>query len=230
MSKNAIVQFHINPDIYKITNKSSVLNKSNEQIFNYSKKSFEIYCDKYGIDYILVTSPKVNYVHPTWERLDFWLNKEFWLNSYENICYVDTDVFALPNSSNIFSYSKKDHFSRIPYWKANKPLEEGSIFKNTRFKDTCFQAGVILLNEYVIEKTLHDILNYKDLKFSDDSVLLNYAIANSDVKVYNIPETFNVKYSPTIDLSKINFTHAFGNYKVDNTETFLKTLKSIYGT
>jgi len=60
MSRNAIVQFHINPSLYKKGNKTSVLDKTNEVIFNYSSKSFRDYCIKYDLDYILITEPKVN--------------------------------------------------------------------------------------------------------------------------------------------------------------------------
>ncbi|MFN9953873.1 MAG: hypothetical protein ACK55I_12305, partial [bacterium] len=101
---------------------------TNEVIFNYSSKSFRDYCIKYDLDYILITEPKVNYIHPTWERLDLWINKDHWFDKYDSICYVDTDVFALPKADNIFSFSKDNKFCRVPYWKANKELDQDSIF------------------------------------------------------------------------------------------------------
>jgi hypothetical protein len=232
MATNAIVQFNIDPDLYNNKIKSTTINKTHNDIFYYSNKSFISYCNKYGIDYILITDPKIKYEHPTWERLDLWFD-DFWFNSYENICYVDTDVFAMPWASNIFSECNDSKaFHRIPYEKANNPVQKDSIFyscNQNRVRECIFQAGVILLNKNVIDKTKDTVKRYKEEIFTDDSVLLNYALIDSDLEIVNIARNFNVKYLPNINLQAVQFLHAFGRYKDNNPIAFNKILKEVYG-
>jgi hypothetical protein len=85
-----------------------------------------------------------------------------------------------------------------------------------------------MLNKYSVETTMPDILCYKDKKFGDDAVLVNYAIANSNIVINNIPVSFNVKYTLDIDPYKVNFLHAIGKYKTTNPDAFLSVLKDIY--
>lgn len=229
--RNAIVQFNIDPNKYNVINKKSLINKTNNYIFEYSKKSFDLYCKKYNIDYNIITEPKINYEHPTWERIDLWFN-DYWFSSYENICYVDTDVFAMPWAKNIFSELKDEtSFHRIPYWKANRDLNEDSLFfklNHERVRQSLFQAGVILLNKSVIDATKEIVAKYEEPQFTDDSVLLNYAIASSDINIKNIDHTFNVKLTQECNLNNINFLHAFGRLKDINPTFVLNLLKSIY--
>lgn len=228
--KNAIVQFNINPDLYCNESKKTSLKKTNSSIFDYSQKSFKNYCEKFNLDHIIITEPKINYEHPTWERLDLWFDKT-WFEKYENICYVDTDVFAMPWAENIFNYSDTFSFCRIPYWKADLMLKKYELFFNCnhdRVRECWFQTGVILLNKNIINNTLDIMKRFKDKEFSDDGVLLNYAIINSKLQIKNIPKHFNVKYAENLNLEEIQFLHAFGRLKDVDPESIVKLLRTLY--
>lgn len=231
---NAIVQFNIDSNCDHIFNyarsntiKKSLINKTNSQIFDYSKKSFELYCRKYNIEHIIVTEPKINHKHPTWERLDLWFN-DTWFEKYSNICYVDTDVFAMPWAKNIFNELEDDiSFHRIPHLRSNEDFFNS--LNPDRVRECFFQAGVILLNKNVINATKTIIMDkYKEPVFTDDSVILNYAIITSDIKVKNINETFNVKLKLTKIMNNVNFLHAFGRLKDTDPEGVINLLRRIF--
>lgn len=229
---NLVIQFNIDPNLYLNETKKTTLSKTNKFIFEYSQKSFKEYCNKFGVEHIVITQPKINYEHPTWERLDLWLDP-YWVNTYDNICYVDTDVFAMPWAKNIFLESDKECFSRIPYWKADLMLQKYKLFydcDHDRVRECWFQTGVILLNKNVILKTKKIMERYKESIFTDDGVLLNYAIINSELKIKNIQKEFNVKFTETSKLEDIQFLHAFGRLKDSNPDLVLNTLRSIYDT
>lgn len=229
--RNAIVQFNIDPGLYLTNSKKTLINKTNEYIFDYSKKSLNLYCNKYGIDYIIITEPRVNYEHPTWERLDLWFN-ESWFEKYDNICYMDTDIFIMPWAENIFEQiTDNKYFHRIPYWKANRKLNENDLFyslDHERVKQCLFQAGVILLSKEIINSTKPIVNRYREAIFTDDSVLLNYAIISSNIKVKNIKENFNVKLTQDLTISNVNFLHAFGRLKDTNPQWVINLLRNIY--
>ena len=229
----AVVQFDIPIELYDVE-KPTIIKTTQDWVAKYSKHSFETYCKKYGHEYILVTTPKVGYCHPTWERLDFWLDPS-WFEKYDEILYVDTDVYALPTAPDIFEESARlDCFKRIPYWKADNPQDPSSILYEVkdRFKEIAFQPGVFLLNKTVAQATAEYIKQYKDERFPDDGVLVNYAIAKSTVEIQNINQKFNVKLLDThlsMKALPVFFFHAFGYLKIHKPKEVKNFLKNIYG-
>lgn len=73
-----------------------------EFIADYSKKSFELYAQKYGHDYKRFCDPEINFFHPTWEQINTWFNDDIW-NNYDQVLYADTDILALPWAGDIFT-------------------------------------------------------------------------------------------------------------------------------
>jgi hypothetical protein len=82
--KNLVIQYYI--DINKYSN-PTFNNLGPSPIEKYSSYSFKKYCDKYNIDYIKITEPKLGFKHPTWERFDLWCDRSWW-DKYDQICYV----------------------------------------------------------------------------------------------------------------------------------------------
>lgn len=226
MNKKAIVQIHIDMSLYKQVDKPSYVKKMNEQIYLYSKKSFDNYCKKYDLDHILINEPKIKYEHPVWERLDLWLS-DHWFNTYDEICYVDTDVFAMPWARNIFEESNKKGFKRIKYNKTVNPIHS-ILYNHPRSNECYFQSGVILLNKEVVDKTIDIIKDYKNKKYTDDGVLVNYAIMESGMDMVNIDSAFNTKYLENINLSAVQFLHAFGRYKDEHPDKLISLLETLY--
>ena len=244
--KSLIIQFNIDISLYDAAGKSSKVQKTENFIESYSKKSFELYCHKYNHDYIRIQEPRVNYSHPTWERIDLWLNPS-WCNEYDLICYVDTDIFALPWAEDIMQYCNLEAFNFVPQpWKAlrliknNKYTSLGfSEFTKDYFKKHWFQPGVFVISKKARNAMLDIVKKFRDEKFSDDGILLNYALMKSCCQKCKLPYGFNVKWwnspfptgisetSPT----NINFLHASGSRKRSPNiqEQLHQLLKRIYG-
>jgi lipopolysaccharide biosynthesis glycosyltransferase len=132
--------------------------KVNEELLEYSKKSSKLYANKCGANYILINKPKINHIHPTFERFDLFSNMEWW-KKYDHILYLDTDVICWPSAPNIFEmYSNKESFKvcedRIAKKKStswHEQREKDTILSNFKpevLRTNRFNAGVFMLNEY----------------------------------------------------------------------------------
>ena len=97
--KNLIIQYYIDINLYSQPGFNGI---SPSPVEKYSEYSFKKYCAKFGHDFLRVTKPTFGYKHPTWERFALWFNSE-WLDKYDQILYVDTDVFALDHAPDIFA-------------------------------------------------------------------------------------------------------------------------------
>lgn len=231
MPNKCVVQFDVPMEYYKPY--LSTIPKSNPLFTDYSVNSFIDYCSRFKYDYVLIKEPKILYEHPTWERLTLWLDPS-WFNLYDEILYVDTDVYALPNSKDIFQENtSKDVFKRIPL---NNPKPNTSPYcdwpdtKNI-YEETIFNAGVVLISRKVKELTLPVIEDYKNKKYTDDSVLLNYAVIKSGLDIVNIPGSYNIKAKAQnlSDPAEINFLHAYGLLKHKYPILMIKFLEKTYG-
>jgi len=228
----AIVQIDIPLSKYAVQDKRSPVPAMEDYVSKYSKKAVAGYAAKYAHEHIIITEPVVNYNHPVWERLDFWFNSE-WLEKYEEVLYLDTDVFPLPDAPDIFTQSDNDAvYKRIPYIK--NVLGRGLPFDECpkRVSKVLFNAGVMLINKSVVNATLETVRDYKNPRFADDSVLLNYAIMKSNLPVENIDKRFNVKLSPahlTQEDPDVYFFHAMGLLKKNEPQRVEEFLEKIYG-
>ena len=131
---NLIIQYYIDINKYSQPEFNGI---GPTDVEKYSEYSFKKYCSKYGHDFLRVTEPNFGYMHPTWERFDLWFNKK-WLDKYDQILYVDTDVFALDHAPDIFAkYNDLDTFKSPEYkkYRRNSPATIRSKFNNTILKD-----------------------------------------------------------------------------------------------
>src|SRR6056300_365299 len=132
--RNLVIQYYIDTQKYTQPNYNNLLPSPIEK---YSAHSFEKYCIEFGLDYRRVTEPKINYKHPTWERFDLWTDPS-WLESYDQIMYVDSDVVVVPGAPNVFDlYSDPNTFKFARYDRYRKlPVKDhASTNKDTIFKD-----------------------------------------------------------------------------------------------
>ena len=95
--KNVIVQIFMDKKGWEEENR---LDAQSEQVLFLSNVLVKHYAKKINSDYKLITKPIINFKHPTWER--FQLFDDQWINNYDNILYLDTDVFTWPEAPNIF--------------------------------------------------------------------------------------------------------------------------------
>lgn len=229
--KKAIVQYHINLSHYSQSSQEVYeISKAMDYIYEYSEYSMKKYCQKYGHDFIRVTQPKVCYEHPTWERLDLWFD-ESWFDNYDEICYTDTDVYALPNAPDIFSFSTDiDAFKAAPYHKHTNSKK--SIFEDISFErfKKGFQAGVWILTKKSRDLSLpyiQESYQQKTHKFRNDAKVLNWSVLKSDCKIFQLPAQFNVKYTGNLN-SSMYFCHAFGKRKYDPACALKQQLENIF--
>jgi lipopolysaccharide biosynthesis glycosyltransferase len=195
--------------------------KVNEELLEYSKKSSKLYANKCGANYILINKPKINHIHPTFERFDLFSNMEWW-KKYDHILYLDTDVICWPSSPNIFEmYSNKESFKvcedRIAKKKStswHEQREKDTILSNFKpevLRTNRFNAGVFMLNEYSAN-IISAHLKYKEYN-DDDNRILIHAVLSSGVSTEFMDWRFNKKNGV-----KSWFGHGYGQekYKTDN--------------
>jgi len=238
--KNLIIQYYIDTKLYTQPNFNNLYASPAEQ---YSSHSFQIYCKKHGIDYIKITKPKLGFKHPTWERFDLWMDRSWW-DRYDQIMYVDSDVYAFPHAPNIFeSYHVVDNklkSAHYPKFRDSSPQQAKKIQElnplaeslsgeiiNKRF----IQPGVIILNKFCTELMLPWISQYKNLKDDriDDGMFLNHCIVESKVELLDMDRKWNHKNNgENIDKNLIYFMHSLGGKKHKKMSKLWKILSKIY--
>jgi len=237
--KNLVIQYYIDTALYSMPEFNNLKPSPVEE---YSSYSFVQYCKKYDVDYIKITKPKLGFKHPTWERFDLWLDGSWW-DRYDNIMYVDSDVFALPNARNVFQlYNKVGAFKSPVYAKfryaitkdlisivKNNPLMTDMSLKEIRKK--VIQPGVFILDKLSAEKMLPFIEKYKDITDPciDDGMWLNDCLIRSKIEIQDMDPRWNVKNNgDKINLKDIFFWHCAGGKKHKSGTRLWKELAKIY--
>ena len=199
--KNLVIQYYIDINLYANPGLNGI---SPNAVEKYSEHSFRKYCARYGHDFVRITKPVFHYMHPTWERFDLWFNPD-WLEKYDQVLYVDTDVFALEHAPDIFC--KYDNLSKFksPVYKKYRgigPSRIRSMFKDTilntcdwkKVTDTFFQTGVWILTKEARDKMMPWVKRYMEFDGQcDDGQFLNWAVIESGVGYQDIDPRFNVK-------------------------------------
>ena len=222
--KNLIIQYYIDTNLYTQPNFNNLYASPAEQ---YSSHSFQVYCKKYGIDYIKIVKPKLGFKHPTWERFDLWLDRSWW-DKYDQIMYVDSDVFALPHAPNIFeSCHDTSSFKAARYnrWRNLSAAQAKDAAKINPLLDKVsgdiiarrvIQPGMFLLNRKCTEHMLPYIKEYKNIIDDkiDDGMFLNYCLIKSDVPQEDLSDKWNHKNNGAKrDYGLIYFLHSAGGKK-----------------
>ena len=129
--KNVIVQIFMDKKGWEEENR---LDAQSEQVLFLSNVLVKHYAKKINSDYKLITKPIINFKHPTWER--FQLFDDQWINNYDNILYLDTDVFTWPEAPNIFELLDNTAFNIVKH--CNNKTYNGHPM---------FNAGVFAINK-----------------------------------------------------------------------------------
>jgi len=223
--KTLIIQYYIDTKKYS---HPTFNNLGASPMEEYSRHSFMKYCDKYGIDYLRITEPKLGYKHPTWERFDLWIDRSWW-DKYDQIMYVDSDVIAFEHSPNIFDkYPVIDNQLKTAYYpKFRDAGPEGAKY-NQRVNPLAdrytgetiskrfVQPGVMILNKVNTEFMLPWISKYKDITDDriDDGMFLNHCIVESKVPLLDMDRKWNHKNNgERYDYNNVYFLHCAGGKK-----------------
>lgn len=212
--KNLVVQIYCSLENFSQPERLA----KHDEIKELSTTIAEYYAKRCNADYLLIDKPVLNFRHPTYERFRFW-EEDWWLDTYDQILYIDTDVFCWPEAPNIFQTFPGQEFKVARHWQwrewagdKNAKIAEGE-FAGLTFYDLNrieFNAGV-----FVITQKSRDImrpyLNYRDTPdTSDDSKVLHKLILDSNVPLEIMPKQWNGK---NIRRSGCYFAHLWGGKK-----------------
>ena len=187
--RNCIVQYFIDPKLYSDPEFNNLSNKQ-EDYAKLSEQSFRAYAKKYNCDYQLISQPKLKHRHPTFERFDLWLDAT-WFELYDQILYVDSDVFAMPGAPDVFAQynniktlkvCESNKFQQMSNKTYSGRVQQGLVanIDVATIRQRGFQPGVFILNKHVVAKTKKWIEQYQQFDTHDGDILL-WAVYNSDV-------------------------------------------------
>ena len=196
--KNVIVQIFMDKKGWEEENR---LDAQSEQVLFLSNVLVKNYAKKINSDYKLITKPIINFKHPTWER--FQLFDDEWINNYDNILYLDTDVFTWPEAPNIFDLLDNTAFNIVKH--CNNKTYNGHPM---------FNAGVFAINKSCAIEMRKFIKKENWLKRFvidptwEDSKELNTIFQTANIKSNWLESKWNMKNDPDAF-----FTHMWGNQK-----------------
>jgi len=225
--KKCIVQYWIQADQYSEPDYNELLKKSEEfdadEFANRSARSFELYASKYNHDFVRITEKKLNYKHPTFERFDLWLDDHWW-EKYDEIMYVDSDVFAMPDAPDIFTEYPDPNTLKVcehtGFQKAETKEQIDYLYYGIlkeclleQVKQCGFQAGVFTITKEARDLMKPYIARYKELDDHDGNILL-WATIKSGVPLTRMTELFNYKNAHFKGRPPVYFFHAAGHKKL----------------
>ena len=226
--RNLVIQYYI--DIRKYS-QPGFNNLKPSPMEEYSRHSFKLYCEKFNLDYLRITEPKLGFKHPTWERFDLWMDRS-WYEKYDQVMCVDSDVIALPHAPNIFKHYPKFRGAGPNGAKHNQRVNP--LADNYTGEQICkrfVQPGVMVLNKKNTEFMLPWIQKYKEVTDDriDDGMFLNSCIVDSNVPLLDMDRKFNHKNNgERFDYGNIYFLHCAGGKKHKRQVKIWGKLKKIF--
>ena len=196
--KNIIVQIYIILDKSVDVAPFTAFDELSEVSISLAKK----YCNKIGAEHVLITEPFINFAHPTYERFRLF-EDPYWADNYDNVLYIDSDVFIFDDAPNIFDlYPDNTTFKVCQHY---QDFLHGGAPRE-------FNAGVFMLNKISRDKML-PYLNYRVsplFEAHDNTALIN-CVNDSGVDVTVMDARFNAK-----NATDCYFSHAWGSGKRKN--------------
>lgn len=233
--KKCIVQYWIPSSEYSDPKYNNLLQAQEQQtLVKLSTKSFKKYAKKYGHDFKRIEKKKLNFKHPTFERFDLWLDDSWW-QEYDEIMYVDCDVFALPDAPDIFDHYKSLDTLKVcdypTFQQATTPDQIKRIYhgllKSCTLDDVKsygFQPGVFILTKPARDIMKPYIEKFKELDDHDGHILI-WACIQSKVPLTRMHHYYNYKKSHFIGHPETYFFHAAGHKKWHQKEKVMMFLK-----
>ena len=233
--KKCIVQYWIPSSEYPEPTYNNLLQaRDQKSLVEVSTKSFEQYANKYGHDFKRIDKKKINFRHPTFERFDLWLDDSWW-EEYDEIMYVDCDVFAMPDAPDIFqNYKSLDTFKvcdHPAFQMATKPEQINHIYhgllKECKLEDVKnygFQPGVFILTKPARDIMRPYIEKFKELNDHDGHILI-WACIKSKVPLTRMSQYYNYKKAHFLGHPESYFFHAAGHKKLTQRSKVVVFLK-----
>jgi hypothetical protein len=196
--KNLIVQIYIDTKKYGNPNLLPSFDTLSEISFTLARQ----YAKRIDADYILLTDPYINYIHPTYERFRLFEESK-WTDEYDQVLYLDSDVLVYHDSPSIFEmYPSLDSFKVCTHW---------SVVRYGVPDNGEFNAGVFILNKASRDHMLPYLKYRFDIPLPHhDNTALGNCVDDSKVKIEYMNAKFNAKNTGPW------FCHTWGNGKRKN--------------
>jgi hypothetical protein len=137
--KTAVVQIYVDLKGYSNPDLMPKFDDLSKVSFDLAKK----YSQKVKAEYFLITDPRVNYIHPTYERFTLF-EDPYWTDNFDQILYLDSDVFIYDTAPNIFEmYSSLNNFKVCQHWSEVRYKHKGVLPGSHTFN-----AGVFILTKH----------------------------------------------------------------------------------
>lgn len=174
----------------------------NSDYAKYSIDSWEKYCDKYGIDLLVLTESNPNITYPIWNKeLIYMYGKK-----YDKIGIVDSDTIIKPDAPNIFDLFESDEFCGVNdlcdlNWLLSSIEQRQHFFPGVNLDlNKYLNAGVLFFgNKYLsIFEDLYWFYQENSRKIDSikgggrEQTLLNFVIQSNDVKVRLLDPSWNL--------------------------------------
>ena len=233
--KKCIVQYWIPSSQYTDPEYNNLLQeKDQHRLVELSTMSFEKYARKHGYDYKRISKKKIDFKHPPFERFDLWLDDSWW-EQYDEIMYVDCDVFAMPTAPGIFeNYRSLDSFkvrNHPAFQMATEPDQISHIYHGLLEKCELdevkwygFQPGVFILTKNARDIMKPYIEQFKDLDDHDGHILI-WACIKSKVPLTRMSQYYNYKNAHFKGHPDVYFFHAAGQGKLNQEDKIINFLK-----
>jgi len=239
--KNLVIQYYIDINLYPEVKKNSPswLKIQSTNTEKYSEYSFKKYCAKYGHDFLRVSEPALLFRHPTWERFDLFFNNK-WLDEYDQILYVDTDVFAFDHAPDIFNHNLGIKSFKSPAYTKYRGMNDSQIKSSMHtIFDNCdldsirkvfFQSGVWMINKNCRDIMMPWVQKWKEFD-CDDGQFLNWCVVQSGIEYHDLSPMFNVKNNGLFkdwNYRKTYFLHSAGGRKYRDDSPLYNFLSSTF--
>ncbi len=214
------------------------------KLYDYCTNSVKHYCKKYNIDHIIQTEPILKIIpdlkvtnrsENSWKRLGFLPiyekeNAFSYLDKYDKICIIDSDIYIRQNAPNIFDELETYTFGAVP--ERDMPLTQQYLHKIKTYSKEQFSSltdvnwknndrgsefmnmGLMLFSNKLLNhlngenpKEFISRPEFKGFvdglgfwKWSTDQVLLNYWIKKDNINTKNLNWRWNALYKGIEDL------------------------------
>lgn len=224
--RNLIYQYYRQPES-KTKNATHTV-KTGFDYHELSKQSISKYAEKCGAEYKFLDEPLRNDISPFFGIFLPFFNE--WCYEYDNVCFVDSDMFATIHSENIFDHASKDFISAclvntVHRWGAHNPA-----FKWFTELGGNFNSGIVVFPRPVYSeliKYLSDLDDRMDRLVSENNFewligsldqsqvnlfIRDQSIANDEKQYKILSDNFNFhmnvrKHSERFDADKSWLIH-----------------------
>ncbi len=187
--------------IYMVAIDHNKSNYKHSNFLQYSKKSWERWCSKNGVDFHCITEHDERYGYPIWNKL----NVVDVCKKYNKIGIVDCDTMINIDAPNIFEDISKGIYGVLDdvnyNWLYNSVENYGKFFKHNIDYDKYINAGVVFLDNdslSVYEKLREFYFkNQEELDNWDkgggrEQTLFNYIVQTNNYKVSLLCPSWNI--------------------------------------